>query len=81
MLAASNRRLASRARAARRSEGDIPRSLAESNGMLSWRGAADSTAGTGEFFMLLLLDDGRIVPGASSETALGQQLMQLSQRR
>ena len=49
--------------------------------MLSWRGAADSTAGAGEFLMLLLLDDGRIVPGASSETALDQQLMQLSQRR
>jgi hypothetical protein len=29
---------------------------------------------------LLLLDDG-IVPGASSETALGQELMQLNQRR
>jgi hypothetical protein len=24
--------------------------------MLSWRGAADSTAGAGEFLMLLLLD-------------------------
>jgi hypothetical protein len=31
--------------------------------------------------MLLLWDDGRIVPGASSETALDQQLAQLSQRR
>jgi hypothetical protein len=31
--------------------------------------------------MLLLLDDGRIVPGASSEPALDQQLMQLNQRR
>jgi len=81
MLAASNRRLASRASATWRSEGVIPRSPAESNGMLSWRGAADSTAGAGEFLMLLLLDDYRIVPGASSETALGQQLMQLSQRR
>ena len=30
--------------------------------------------------MLLLLDDGRIVPGASSETVLDQQLMQLNQR-
>ena len=30
---------------------------------------------------MLLLDDGRIVPGASSETALDQQLMQLNQRR
>jgi hypothetical protein len=47
--------------------------------MLSWRGAADSTPDAGEFLMLLLLDDGRIVPGASSETSLGQQLMQLSQ--
>ena len=80
MLAASISRLASRASAIRRSEEVIPRSLAESNAMLSWRGAADSTAGA-EFFMLLLLDDGRIVPGASSETALDQQLMQLSQCR
>jgi hypothetical protein len=30
---------------------------------------------------LLLLDDGRIVQGASPETTLDQQLMQLSQRR
>ena len=81
MLAASRSRLASRATAIRRSEEVIPRSLAESNAMLSWRGAADSTGGAGEFFMLLLLDDGRIVPGASSETALDQQLMQLSQCR
>jgi len=49
--------------------------------MLSWRGAADSTPDAGEFLMLLLLDDGLIAPGASSETVLGQQLMQLSQRR
>jgi len=80
-LAASNRTLANWVTAERRSEGDIPRSVAESNGMLSWRGAADSSVGAGEFFMLLLLGDGRIVPGASSETALGQQFMQLSQRR
>jgi hypothetical protein len=31
--------------------------------------------------MVLLLDDGQIVPGASSETALGQQLMQFGQCR
>jgi hypothetical protein len=48
--------------------------------MLSWRGAADSTAGAGEFLMLLLLDDDRIVPGASPETALCQELMQLNER-
>jgi hypothetical protein len=30
--------------------------------------------------MLLLLDDGRIVPGAFSKTVIGQLLMQLSQR-
>jgi hypothetical protein len=48
--------------------------------MLSWRGLADRTAGAGRFFILLLLNDG-IVPGASSETTLDQQLVQLSQRR
>jgi hypothetical protein len=80
MSAASDRRLASRVSATRRSEAVIPRSLAESNGMLSWRGAGDSTAGAGEFLMLLLLDDDRIVLGASPETALGQQLVQLSER-
>jgi hypothetical protein len=49
--------------------------------MLSWRGAADGSAGVGRLLILLLLDDGRIVQGASSETALDQQLMQLNQRR
>ena len=38
MLAASSSRLASRASEIRRSTGVMPRSLAESNGMLSWRG-------------------------------------------
>lgn len=65
----------------RRSDGPIPRSLAESNGMLSWRGAADDTTGVCRFHILLLLDDGRIAQGALSKTALGQQLMELSQRR
>jgi hypothetical protein len=46
--------------------------------MLSWRGAAGSSAGVGRLLILLLLDDDRIVPGASSETALDQQLMQLN---
>jgi len=49
--------------------------------MLSWRGAADGSAGVGGLLILLLLDDGQIVQGASSETALDQQLMQLIQRR
>jgi hypothetical protein len=31
--------------------------------------------------MLLLLDDDRIVPGASSETACDQQMMKVEQRR
>jgi hypothetical protein len=43
--------------------------------MLSWRGAADDRAGVGRLLILLLLDDGRIVQGASSETALDQQVM------
>src|SRR5689334_7308095 len=41
--AASNRTLASRASTMLRSEGLIPRSLAESNGILSWRGAVDGS--------------------------------------
>ena len=49
--------------------------------MLSWRGAVDGSAGVGRFLILLLLDDVRIVPGASSETALDQQVMQVNQRR
>jgi len=49
--------------------------------MLSWRGAAGGSAGVGRLLILLPLDDDRIVPGASSETALDQQLMQLNQRQ
>ncbi len=48
--------------------------------MLSWCGAGGS-AGLGRRLILLLLDDDRIVPGASSESTLDQQLMQLNQRR
>jgi hypothetical protein len=48
--------------------------------MLSWRGARDGSAGAGRFLILLLLDDVRIVPGASPETALDQQVMQVNQR-
>jgi hypothetical protein len=64
----------------RRSEALIPRSFPDSNGMLSWRGAAGSGS-IGSLPILLLLDDGRIVQGASPETTLDQQLMQLSQHR
>ena len=49
--------------------------------MLSWRGAAGSNDGVGRLLILLPLDDGRIVQGASSESALDQQAMQLNQRR
>ena len=52
--------------------------------MLSWRGATDGAGvvGTdfGELLILLLLDDARIAKGASSKTALDQQLMQIAQR-
>ena len=48
--------------------------------MLSWRGAAGS-GGVGSLLILLLLNDARIVQGASSEPTLDQQPMQLSQRR
>ncbi len=49
--------------------------------MLSWRGAAGNSGSVGRLLILLLLDEGRIVQGASSETMLDQKLMQLSQRR
>jgi hypothetical protein len=49
--------------------------------MLSWRGAAAGGAGVGRRLILLLLDDGRIAQGVSSETALDQQVMQFNQRR
>ena len=64
-----------------RSDGLIPRSLAESSVMLSWRGTVDDWAGAGCFRILLPLDDSVIVPGASSETALDEQMMKLEQRR
>jgi len=48
--------------------------------MLSWRRAVGG-ADEGRFLMLLLLDDVRIAPGASSETAFDQQMMKVEQRR
>jgi IS66 C-terminal element len=64
-----------------RSEGLISRSRTESSVMLSWRGTVDDWAGAGCFRILLSLDDSVIVPGASSETALDEQMMKLEQRR
>jgi hypothetical protein len=49
--------------------------------MLSWRGAAGGRAGGGKRLILFLLDDDRIVQGASPETALDQQVMQFDQAR
>jgi len=57
MLAACSSTLASRASEIRRSAGVMPRSLAESNGMLSWRGAADNGIDVGGVFTLRLQDD------------------------
>jgi hypothetical protein len=60
-----------------RSDGLIPRSLTESSVMLSWRETMDDWAGAGCLRILLPLDDSVIVPGASSETALDEQMMKL----
>ena len=49
--------------------------------MLSWRRAVGGGAGVGRLLILLLLDDGRIVQGASSESTLDQEPMQIIQRR
>jgi hypothetical protein len=81
MPAASNSRLVSLASEIRRSAGVISRSLAGSNGMLSWRGALASSTNLGGVFISLLPNGHRTTRGASSETVLDQQLMQLRQRR
>lgn len=49
--------------------------------MLSWHGAADDSVAVVRRLILILLDDGRIVQGASSETAFDQETMQLNQCR
>ena len=49
--------------------------------MLSWRGASDGGVGVDGFLIMLLQGDGRIAPGASSETAFDQQMMKVEQRR
>ncbi len=79
--AASDSSRASRASAVRRSDELIPRSLSESSGMLSCRGSTDGGVGDGWRLIMLLLDDGGIARGVSSETALDQQVMKVSQRR
>jgi hypothetical protein len=49
--------------------------------MLSWLGGLDGSVGIGRFLIMLLLDDVRIVPGASPETAFNQEVTQLNQPR
>jgi hypothetical protein len=49
--------------------------------MHSCRRLMTAGASVGRFLILLLLNDGRIAQGASSKTALDQQMMQLDQRR
>jgi hypothetical protein len=49
--------------------------------MLSWRGVADGGEIDVDGFMLLLRDDGGIIPGASPKTAVQQQVMQIDERR
>jgi hypothetical protein len=49
--------------------------------MLSWRGAVDNSTDDGGVFILLLPNGHWTTRGASSETLLDQQLMQLRQHR
>jgi hypothetical protein len=78
--AASNSRRVNRETATRRSKVLIFWSFPEPNGMLSWRGP-DGCGNGGTLRILLLLDDGCIARRASSDSLLGQQPMQLGQRR
>jgi hypothetical protein len=78
--AASVRSVASIATTARRSAGLIPRKLAGSSAMLSWRKGAEGVGGLGSG-ILLLLGDGRITRRASSLPAPRQQVMKIRERR
>jgi hypothetical protein len=49
--------------------------------MVSWRCIAGGSTGTGRFLIWYLQGDGRIAPEASPKSALGQQMMQLDERR
>ena len=66
-----------------RSEGLIPEAFrTERHAELARCCAAGMAAPVSAGFLIsLLLDDGRIVQAASSETALDQQVMQVNQRR
>src|SRR4051812_31929350 len=73
--AASRRMRASRTMMTVRSGGLMPRNVTQSNARLSWRGAG---AGAGPVFWLsisLLLDDDRVVRGASPISALAEESM------
>src|SRR5207342_3527157 len=75
--AASASRFARAVTAARRSAADMPRSLMESNVIISWRGRA----GTLGSVILLLLGDDRVARRASPESAPAQQVMKIAEGR
>jgi hypothetical protein len=77
----SNKRPASRASTVLLSAALMPRSLTESSTMLSWRGGRGRPRRSGQIPHVAPLGDSRIVSGASSETALDEQMMKVEQRR
>src|SRR3954465_6028896 len=78
--AASRRMRASRTMMTVRSGGLMPRNVTESSARLSWRGAGAGAGPVLWFSISLLLDDDRVVRGASLISALAEESMQFDER-
>jgi hypothetical protein len=63
-----------------RSGGLMPRNFTESSARLSWRGAVAGAGPVFWFSISLLLDDDRVVRGASPISSLAEESMQFDER-
>jgi hypothetical protein len=63
-----------------RSGGLMPRNVTQSSARLSWRGAGAGAGPDFWFSISLLLDDDRVVRGASPISALAEESMQFDER-
>jgi hypothetical protein len=63
-----------------RSGGLMPRNVTESSARLSWRGAVAGAGPVFWFSISLLLDDDRVVRGASPIASLAEETMQFDER-
>ena len=80
MPPASRSMRASRTMMTVRSGGLMPRNVTQSSARLSWRGAGAGAGPVFWFSISLLLDDDRVVRGASPISALAEESMQFDER-